>query len=180
MLRRIRKRFLTVDVFGRPLTSQTERLADDGRGHVSVVSRQLALWCPGCRRPVAGLQELRGRCDYCRVRGLCDHCETQCQACSRRLCFACRRGFIGPNAATVCPICHYRLRLRQAVVQSLWQQAVRAERSLLLQQERMRRRAAYHQAWRALAGRQLELQMRRHQARLLAARSQYRALGPLL
>ena len=112
-MRRIVRRNLIRDPAGRPLSMQSERLTDDGRGSLQQTSEVTAGWCSGCRRPVTDLSELRGVCDWCHARGCCVHCFSQCQVCSRRLCGHCRRGFAGPPTLTVCEICQERLVHRQ-------------------------------------------------------------------
>lgn len=112
-MRRIVKRHLVRDPSGRALSVRSERVTDDGHGSVQFTSERTAGRCSGCRRPVADLSELRGVCDWCRSRGCCMHCLSQCQVCSRRLCGACRRGFAGPPALTVCAACQQRLAQRQ-------------------------------------------------------------------
>ena len=114
-MRHIFKRFLVRDPRGRALSTQSERLTDDGRGWLQLTSERTAEWCSGCRRPVTELSELRGICDGCHSRGCCVHCLSQCQVCSRRLCGHCRRGFAGPPALTVCATCQQRLVERQVL-----------------------------------------------------------------
>ena len=112
-MRRIVRRNLVRDPAGRPLSMQSERLTDDGRGAVQQTTERTAHWCSGCHRPVAEISELRGVCDACRARGCCVHCISQCAVCSRRLCGQCRRGFAGPPTLTVCVVCQERLLHRQ-------------------------------------------------------------------
>jgi len=112
---RIIRRNLFRDPAGRPFYSQSERVTDDGRGHVHQVTERTARACTGCNRPVVELSEVRGVCDWCHKRGCCVHCVSNCQVCSRRLCGHCRRGFAGPPNITVCAICQGRLIHRQTL-----------------------------------------------------------------
>ena len=140
-MRRITKRFLTADRSGRVLSSNSERLTDDGRGHLNVTTRRMAAWCSSCHRPLTDTEQRRGRCDYCRRLTCCDACETRCSVCSRRLCGDCRRGFVGQTWMTVCPICLVRLRQRQAVQDHLHARKVAFERQMLRQRELARLQA---------------------------------------
>lgn len=115
-MRRIIKRFLVRDPRGRELSLQSERLTDDGRGWLQVTSERTAGWCPGCRRPVTELSELRGLCDACHRHGCCIHCVSRCEVCDRQLCGQCRRGFAGPPPRTVCAVCQPRLIERQILL----------------------------------------------------------------
>jgi len=147
-MRRIIKRFAATDRLGHPLLTNTERLADDGRGRSYVSTQRTVVGCPGCRRPISDLSELHGRCDYCRERQICGHCETRCNACARRLCWRCRRGFVGPPAVATCPTCYTRLRNRQLLQDRFaWQEAV-FRRRMLLQREINRVHALRMQATR--------------------------------
>lgn len=112
-MRRIVRRNLVRDPAGRPLSVQSERLTDDGRGAVQQTTERTTRWCSGCHRPVAELAELRGICDWCHARECCVHCLSQCAVCSRRLCGKCRRGFAGPPTLTVCAVCQQRMIHRQ-------------------------------------------------------------------
>jgi hypothetical protein len=109
------KRFLVRGPDGRPLSEQSERLTDDGRGSLHVTNERSAEWCSGCHRPVTDLAEWRGLCDLCRCRQCCVHCLSHCDVCSRRLCGHCRRGFAGPPVLTVCVVCQDRLLHRQVL-----------------------------------------------------------------
>ena len=144
-MKTIRKQILTTDRNGRPLARSSERLVDDGRGRIQVLQHQTSLWCAGCRRPVENLAQLRGRCDCCRAQAVCEACETRCQTCSRRLCFACRRGFAGATRLTVCPVCLVALRQRQAF-----------EDRQMLAEAMFRRRLAVHREWQRVAGLRLQ------------------------
>ena len=134
-MKTIRKQFLTTDREGRPLARSSERLVDDGQGRIQVLRHQSALWCAGCRRPVEDLSKLRGRCDCCRAQAICEACETKCQTCSRRLCFACRRGFAGATPLTVCPVCLVTMRRRQAFEDQVALVAAAFQRRLALRRE---------------------------------------------
>jgi hypothetical protein len=113
-MQHIDKASITRDPSGRTIAEQSEHLSDDGQGNVRVVSQRSTARCGGCRRVVADFTELRGVCDWCRMRGCCVHCISQCRICSRRLCGHCRCGFAAPaTALTVCPVCQHRLTLRQ-------------------------------------------------------------------
>ncbi len=112
-MRRIIRRNLIRDPSGRPLSIQSERVTDDGRGLVQHTSERTAGSCTGCQRPLHDLAEFRGICDWCHARGCCLHCISHCQVCSRRLCGHCRRGFAGPPVLTVCSHCQQRLVQRQ-------------------------------------------------------------------
>jgi len=118
-MRRVIRRYVTRDPRGRPIFTRSERLTDDGAGHLHLNAEQIARWCSGCRRPVTELSELRGICDFCRRRECCVHCLSQCQVCSRRLCGHCRRGFAGNEALTVCAVCYDRLMDRQIMQDQL-------------------------------------------------------------
>ena len=154
-MRRIVKRVLIRDSAGRPLSVQSEHVTDDGNGGVQSTSERTASFCSGCRRPVTDLAELRGICDFCRVRECCIHCMHQCQLCSRRLCGVCRRGFAGPPVLTVCEICRQRLIQRQVLQdrQSEFERAVirhrmfHQDQALRLNEERLQL-AAQLQAFR--------------------------------
>jgi hypothetical protein len=151
----IRKRYLIVDRKGRPLASETERLTDNQAGQINFERRKSALWCSGCRRPVESLSELRGRCDCCRRQGICSKCEVKCRTCSRRMCFACRRGFAGRTPMTVCPECLFNLRLRQDFEdrQTIYSRAF--QRRLALQREWARTQGIRMQAARIRAAQQV-------------------------
>jgi hypothetical protein len=112
-MRRIIRRNLIRDAAGRPLSVQSERLTDDGRGSLQQTSERTSQRCGGCSRPITDLDELRGTCDCCHTRGCCIHCVSHCEVCSRQLCGHCRRGFAGPPALTACAICQQRLLQRQ-------------------------------------------------------------------
>jgi len=146
VVRKITKRFLTVDRAGQPLSSNSENLADDGRGRLSVTARRSATRCPSCGRPIVDVDQWRGRCDYCRVRRCCDHCETRCQVCSRVLCGHCRRGYVGQTPMSVCPICLFRLRRRQAFQDQLLLRKAAFERRMLRQRETTRLHVLHLQA----------------------------------
>lgn len=159
-MRRILKRFLTRDSRGRTLASNTERLRDDGNGNLHYSHYQTATWCTGCQRPVTDLNELRGRCEFCRSRNLCSQCgEVRCQACARRLCGFCRRGFAGSTPTTVCPICLIRLHRRQAF-----------QDRLLLQQAAFGRRRLVQSEWARLQALRLQAERLRVTGHLQAAR----------
>jgi len=142
----IRKRYVTVDRDGKTLASESERLTDNQAGQINFERRKSALWCAGCRRPVESLSELRGRCDCCRRQAICSSCEAKCGTCSRRMCFACRRGFAGRIPMTVCPECLFNLRLRQDFEdrQTIYSRAF--QRRLALQREWARNQALRMQA----------------------------------
>lgn len=162
-MKRILKRFATTDPFGRTLAYSTERLVDDGRGRLQVTALQSAHWCPGCRRPIRDLGDVRGLCDFCRFRGVavrtCIHCETRCQCCARRLCGGCRRGFAGPPALTVCPICLAKLHRRQAF-----------QDRTQLRQEALARRVALEREWARIQAVRLQAARLRAVTRIQAAR----------
>lgn len=160
---------MTRDHRGRVLASQSERLTDDGRGRVQVSETHTAVWCPGCRRPVNDISELRGHCDYCGTRGVCVRCETNCHACSRRLCGRCRRGFPGPPPMTVCPICLNRLHARQIYLDRLH-----------LRQQALQRRSLMHREWLSLQHLRLQLARLRVNGQLTAARERNRIMLALM
>jgi hypothetical protein len=112
-MRNIFKRRIIVGRTGRAILGNSERLIDNGRNRLYYTHRQVAIYCPSCRRPITDVSELTGRCDYCRIKTCCAHCEKHCQVCARRLCGNCRRGFVGSRIITVCPICLVKLRQRQ-------------------------------------------------------------------
>jgi hypothetical protein len=114
-VRRIVKRILVRDPAGRPLSIRSERVTDDGIGGLQSTTEQTATFCSGCRRPITDLSERRGKCDDCHRHECCVHCLSQCYLCSKRLCGACRRGFAGPPAVTVCQACRQRLIERQTM-----------------------------------------------------------------
>ena len=111
-MKSILKRFIVTDRSGRPIAGNTERLTDNGRGRINLTVRRSASRCSNCHKPITDINQLRGGCDYCRIRSCCDNCDTKCQVCSRRLCGRCRRGFVGYIRVTVCPICLDWLRRR--------------------------------------------------------------------
>ena len=164
-MRLILRRTQTRDPRGRTLASQSERLTDDGNGRVQVTETTSAVWCPGCRRPVTNLSELHGRCDHCRVAALCVQCEVRCQACSRRLCGRCRRGFVGARAMTVCPVCLPRLFARQAYLDRL-----------ALRQQALQRASLQHRDWIRLQQLRLHLAQYRTNAQLAASRERNRTM----
>jgi hypothetical protein len=112
-MRNIFKRRLIVDATGRTIHGNSERLTDNGNDRLHYTQRQVAIWCPNCRRPITDVAELTGHCDYCGIRGCCTHCQTHCHVCNRRLCGHCRRGFVGSHTFTVCPVCLVKLKQRQ-------------------------------------------------------------------
>lgn len=136
-MRRILKRVLVRDPSGRPITQNAERFQDDGSGRVVHIAHRTLIRCQGCQHLVEDASDLRGRCDYCRTRGCCIHCETRCQGCSRRLCWACRRGFAGPTLMTLCPVCLVKMQRRQAFLdyemrtQAVFQRRLLARRELI-------------------------------------------------
>jgi hypothetical protein len=166
-MRRVVRRHRTVDATGMPLSSQSERLVDDGQGLLHVDLQRTAGLCSGCRRPVVELSELRGLCDQCHARSCCAHCLAVCDVCSRRLCGQCRRGFGGPPARTVCESCLRGLIERQAYEDSVARQRERFERdvararllyqaeSLRLTAERMNLQAQFQSARLGLGKRSL-------------------------
>ena len=127
---RILKRYVTRDIAGHVIASQTERLTDDGAGHINVNSERTTRRCSGCRRPLLEASELRGICDWCLTRECCIHCNGKCHVCSRALCGQCRQGFAGPPAVTVCPECQWRLLSRQVRQDRLESEQVEFERHL--------------------------------------------------
>ena len=168
-MRMILRRTQTRDPRGRTLATQSERLTDDGSGRVQVTETRTAVWCPGCRRPVNDLSELRGRCDHCRVAALCVRCEIQCQACSRRLCGRCRRGFAGASAMTVCPVCLVRLSARQAYLDRL-----------TLRQQALQRASLQHREWLRLQQLRLQIAQYRTNAQFTVARERNRIVLALM
>jgi hypothetical protein len=122
---------------------------------------------------VLELSELRGVCDWCRFRECCVHCLSKCQVCSRRLCGACRHGFGGPPALTVCLACAERLFERQALEDQLAMQQTAFDRyvaqqrlhaqveALRLAEERMHLMARFQEA-RLGMGRRTKLQWVMH------------------
>jgi hypothetical protein len=153
---KVLKRFLVTDRFGRPVLSNSERLTDNGRGRTSLTNRRVAIWCQSCHRPVTDLAELRGKCDYCRLRKCCSRCEAVCAGCSRRLCGYCRRGFVGNRVFTVCPICLVRLRQRQLFQDQILMRKLALHSQILRQRERTRIEALRLQAARARMTGQLQ------------------------
>lgn len=172
---RILRRFLSMNSAGHPVVARGERLTDDGRGHMSLTSYRTFRSCPGCNRPIEDVSDLRGRCDYCRQRGCCTHCETRCQACSRRLCVACRRGFAGRTTATVCPICLVRLQRRQAFEDKVRLQDASFCQRLAREREWLRRQALRVQARKAR--RAAAQGLMRERARIIMAYSRRRNRG---
>ena len=146
---KIFKRFLITDRLGRVVSSNSERLNDDGRGRTSLTNRRVAIWCQSCHRPVMDVAELRGKCDYCRLRKCCSRCETACRICSRRLCGYCKRGFVGNTVFTVCPICLVRMRQRQMFHDQILMRKMALHGQILRQRERTRIEALRLQAARA-------------------------------
>ena len=146
---KIFKRFLITDRLGRVVSSNSERLNDDGRGRTSLTNRRVAIWCQSCHRPVMDVAELRGKCDYCRLRKCCSRCETACRICSRRLCGYCRRGFVGNTVSTVCPICLVRMRQRQMFQDQILMRKFALQSQIMRQRERTRIEALRLQAARA-------------------------------
>lgn len=114
-MRNIFKRRLIVDATGRTIHGNSERLTDNGGNRLHYTQRQVAIWCPNCRRPITNVAELTGRCDYCGTRSCCTHCEVHCHVCNRRLCGNCKRGFVGSQTFTVCQICLVKLKQRQYI-----------------------------------------------------------------
>jgi len=169
-MRKIVKRYQTVDPRGRVLARNTERLADDGYGRVSLATRTVAARCSGCGRFIGDLSELRGYCDYCRRRACCIQCETRCQVCSRRLCVGCRRGFVGQAAMTVCPICLFRLRRRQAFLDRYTLEKAAFERRMFVQRERAHLQTLYLQAERMRIMAQLQAARMRMMGQLAVMR----------
>ena len=167
---KILKRFLVTDRLGRVVSSNSERLNDDGRGRVNFTNRRVVLWCPSCHRPITDVAELHGNCDYCRVRKCCSRCETACRICSRRLCGSCRRGFVGDNVFTVCPICLVRLRQRQMFKDQILMRKFALQSQILRQRERTRMEALRLQAARARMMGQLHAARLSHQGRLSLVR----------
>lgn len=149
-MRNILKRRLIIDATGRTIHGHSERLTDNGHDRLHYTQRQIAIWCPNCKRPIINVAELTGRCDYCGIRDCCTQCQVHCQICNRRLCGHCRRGFVGSHIFTVCPICLVKLRQRQ-----------------FLEDQMLARKAAL-ESW-AIRQRQLNYI---HSLRLQAARSQ--------
>ena len=149
MKKNILKRFLTTDRSGRVIVGNTERITDNGHGRLSLTTRRSTTRCPSCHRPITDINGLRGSCDYCGTNSCCESCDIQCHVCSRRLCGHCRRGFVGQNRMTVCPICLDRLRRWQASQDHLLMQKTSFERRLLGQRERTRLQALRLQAERA-------------------------------
>jgi len=165
-MRKILKRFLTRDRAGRTLSNETERLTDTGNGVLNLTTSRTATYCPGCRRPVSDVNDHRGRCDYCRSRSLCVQCEVRCQACSRRLCGYCRRGFAGQAPVTVCPTCLVHLRRRQAFQDRLILQRAAYDRRMIRQRETARLQGLQLQAARFRTMAQLQASRLRIQAQM--------------
>jgi hypothetical protein len=134
-MRNIFKRRLIVDRTGHTIHGNSEHLTDNGRDRLHYTQRQVAIWCPSCRRPITDISELTGRCDYCRMRTCCVHCQTNCHVCSRRLCGFCRRGFVGSRVFTVCPVCLIKLRQRQYLEDQLLARKVAIENWALRQRQ---------------------------------------------
>lgn len=118
------------------MSQNAERFQDNGSGRVIHSAHRTLIRCQGCHHLVEEVSDLRGRCDYCRTRGCCIHCETRCQGCSRRLCWACRRGFAGQTLMTLCPVCLVKVQRRQAFLdyemrrQAIFQRRILAQREL--------------------------------------------------
>ena len=167
---KILKRFLVTNRRGHIVSSKFERLNDDGRGRTTFTNRQLAISCPSCHRPVTDVADLRGNCDYCRMRKCCSRCETACRICSRRLCGYCRRGFVGDNVFTVCPICLVRLRQRQMFQDQILMRKFTLQGQILRQRERTRMEALRLQAARARMMGQLHAARLSQQGRLSLVR----------
>ena len=135
-MRKILKRVLVRDPSGRPIAQSGERFQDDGSGRVIHTAHRTLIRCQGCQHLVEDASDLRGRCDYCRRRGCFIHCEAKCQGCSRRLCWACRRGFAGQTLMTLCPVCLVKAQRRQAFLdiemrrQAVFQRRLLAGREL--------------------------------------------------
>ncbi len=147
-MRQILKRIFTRTPDGRIIGGSTERLQDDENGRLHHTTHRSAIICTGCRSLLSSADELRGRCDYCRSRTKCDRCMTKCSACSRGLCWACRRGFAGPTPMTVCPVCYVRLQQRQGREDRMHVQRMAFERQLMRQREWARLQALRLQAHR--------------------------------
>ena len=146
-MKKILKQHLITGQNGKVLNRNTERLTDNGRGRLNLITRSTATRCPNCQRPVTDINKLRGRCDICRSLTCCENCETKCRVCSRRLCGRCRRGFVGQSSIiTVCPICLNHLRQRQAFNDRLLIQKIRTQRQIIHQREVARLRALQLQA----------------------------------
>ena len=174
-MKRIIKRFLTTDGRGRPLIVNSERLFDDQRGRLSLTTQRTAISCSGCRRPLVNFEELRGRCDACGIRGSCLHCETKCDACSRRICGRCRRGFAGPPPRTVCLICLHRLRKRQAFLDEQVLHQAAFQRRMHLQRQWLRVQALRLRATQLRAQERLVLLREMHKLRLVLGQTSSRA-----
>ena len=166
----ILRRQLTRSPNGQVFTHDTERLTDDGRGHVHHTTHRTAVRCTGCGALASGTEHLRGRCDYCRTRGTCTHCLASCQVCSRRLCGACRRGFAGPPPMTVCQICLAKLIRRQAFEDQWRLRQAAVQHQMLQQRERARLDAMRLQAARMQTMAHLHAARMRLTAQLQAAR----------
>ena len=138
-MKKILKQHLITNQNGKVLNRNTERLTDNGRGRLSLITRSTAIRCPNCQRLVTDINKLRGQCDYCRSQSCCENCETRCRVCSRRLCGHCRRGFVGQSSIiTVCPICLNHLRQRQMFNDRLLIQKIKDQRQIMRQRERTR------------------------------------------
>ena len=133
------KKFVKKDQNGRLLSITTERLIDNGMGKISQTTNNQVIQCPGCRRHISDINELRGRCHCCYSRTCCVHCESKCAVCSRRLCLACRRGFTnGQSLVTSCPNCLVKLKRRQAYQDRLLLNKINFDRQVSINRERVR------------------------------------------
>lgn len=169
-MRRILKRVLVRDPSGRPIAQNVERFQDNGSDRVVHIAHRTLIRCQGCQHLVEDANDLRGRCDYCRTRGCCIHCETRCQGCSRRLCWACRRGFAGQTLMTLCAVCLVKMQRRQALLDYEMRAQAAFQRRLLAQRERIRVQGLRAQAARTRAMGFLHAARLRTTSQLQAAR----------
>ena len=138
-MRGVFKKFIKKDQYGRVLSINTEHLRDDGKGRISLTTNTRLIQCPGCRRHISDIGELRGHCHFCYSRTCCVHCESKCAVCSRRLCSVCRRGFTnGQSLITACPHCLAKLQARQAYQDRLVLNKIVFDRQVAINRERIR------------------------------------------
>ena len=144
---RIMRRSMVRHQRGKPMLGTIQRLIDDGKGNISSSRYKKTIPCENCLCPISEIFEMRGLCSWCGRRHLCQSCEVKCRICSRRLCGACRTGFVGDgNLITVCPQCLGKPRRRQARKDKLERYQMDLRLYQLKQQQQARRAALRIQA----------------------------------
>lgn len=134
----ITKRTTVRDPFGRVLGHTVERLHDNGVGATGVHRSTVVGRCPGCWRPIPGVELVGGVCTMCARGPLCRLCETACAVCGRGLCRRCRRGFVwGRTPMVVCPVCYAWLNRRAVHEQREAARQAAFQRAVQLHRERM-------------------------------------------